>query len=74
LNPAKFWVRCEAPIKEEVGIMMISIGNWSIQRKKLPQYHCVHECCIRYLWTEPGKMSASKSCDLWHICLVMLKV
>jgi hypothetical protein len=27
LNPAKFWVRCEAPIKEEVGIMMISIGN-----------------------------------------------
>jgi hypothetical protein len=27
LNPAKFWVRGEASIKEEAGIMMMSAGN-----------------------------------------------
>jgi hypothetical protein len=46
LNPAKFWVRCEAPIKEDVGITMISVG--SIQRKSYPST-TVHECCIHYL-------------------------
>jgi hypothetical protein len=33
LNPAKFWVRGEASIKEEAGIMMMSAGNWRIKRK-----------------------------------------